>query len=119
MAFVDSLVVFVVGLLIGGLGIYVGGRFLTGVDSYEHAVFTAAIGALVWALTSFFLGWIPLLGPVLTLLAYLWVINRRYPGGWVRAGGIALVAWAVVLVVLWALAALDVTTFSAVGVPGV
>lgn len=118
MGFVDTLVVFIVSLLIGGFGIYIGGRVLTGVDSYEHAVFTAAVGALVWAIVSFFLGWIPLLGPILTFLAYLWVVNRRYPGGWITAAGITLVAWVVVLVVLWVLATLGVTSFQAAGVPG-
>ncbi|MFB6170402.1 MAG: hypothetical protein ABEJ06_04560 [Haloarculaceae archaeon] len=118
MALVDTLVVFIVSLLIGGFGIYAGGRFLTGVDSFEHAVFTAAIGALVWTVVSFVFGWIPLLGPVLTFLAYLWVIERRYPGGWVTAAGIALVAWLVVIVVLWVLATVGVTSFEAAGVPG-
>lgn len=118
MAFVDTLIVFIVSLLIGGFGIYAGGRVLAGVDSYEHAVFTAAIGAFVWAVVSYLFGWIPLLGPILTYLAYLWVIKRRYPGGWVRAAGIALVAWVVVLGVLWVLATFGVTTFDAAGVPG-
>lgn len=119
MGLVDTLIVFIVSLLIGGFGIYAGGRIITGVDSYEHAVFTAAIGSLVWAIVSFFFGWIPLLGPALTFLAYLWVINRRYPGGWFNAAGIALLAWVVVLVVLWVLTTLGVMAPRAVGVPGV
>ncbi|MFB6297131.1 MAG: hypothetical protein ABEH56_01275 [Salinirussus sp.] len=68
------------------------------VDDYGYAAVTALIGAIVWAVVSFFLGWIPLLGPLATLLAYVGVIERRYPGGWVDA---ALVA------------------FEAVGVPGI
>nr|WP_279529528.1 hypothetical protein [Halospeciosus flavus] len=116
---IDSIVVFVVSLLVGGLGIYVGGRFVAGVDDYSHAVFTAAIGALVWAISAFLFGWIPLLGPILVFLAYLWVVERRYPGGWVNAALIALVAWLTVIVVVWVLGALGVPYLDAVGVPGV
>jgi len=46
------------------------------------------------------------------------VINRRYPGGWLRAFAIALVAWLAALVVLYLLAVFDISTFEAVGVPG-
>jgi hypothetical protein len=47
MAPVDNLVVFVVGALIGGLGIYVGASAIAGGADYGHAVITALIGALV------------------------------------------------------------------------
>ena len=119
MALTDSLVVFVVGLLIGGLGIHVGASVVAGARDYSHAVVTAAIGAVVWAVVGGLVGGIPLLGPVLTLLAYLFVIRLRYRAGWIAAGGIAVVAWLAVLVVLYALATVGVTTFEAVDVPGV
>jgi len=118
MALVDSIVVFAVSLLIGALGIYVGARAVADVDDYGYAVVTALIGAVVWGVVGFFVGWIPLLGPVLTLLAYLAVINWRYPGGWLDAALVALIAWVAVLVVLYLLAVLELTTFGAVGVPG-
>ncbi|WP_135820134.1 hypothetical protein [Halostella litorea] len=118
MALVDSLIVFAVSLLIGALGIYVGGRAVADVDDYTYAIVTALIGAVVWGVVGFFVGWIPLLGPILTLLAYLAVINWRYPGGWLDAALIALIAWVAVLVVLYVLALLELTTFGAVGVPG-
>ena len=118
MALIDSLVIFVVSLLIGGLGIYAGARILTNARSYSHALITALIGAVVWAVTAFFLGWIPLLGPLLVLVAYIAVVNWRYPGGWATAAGISLVAWLTAVAVLYILGVLNVVAFSAVGVPG-
>lgn len=113
-----SIVVFVVSLLLGALGIYVGSRVIVGADDYAHAIVTALIGAIVWAVVGFFVGWIPLLGPLLALLAYIAVINTRYPGGWTSAAMIAIVAWISVIVVLYVLAVLGVTGFEAAGVPG-
>lgn len=114
---VDSLIVFVVGLLIGALGIYVGGRVIGGVADYGYALMTALIGALVWAVVSFLVGGIPFVGPLLAFLAYLGVINWRYPGGWGNAVLITLIAWIVVAVVLYALVFLNLTSPEAVGVP--
>lgn len=115
---VASLVVFVVSLLIGAIGIYAGARVITGADDYTYAIITALIGAIVWAVVGFVVGWIPLLGPLLALIAYIGVINWRYPGDWTAAAMIAIVAWVTVLIVLYALAFLGITGFEAAGVPG-
>lgn len=118
MALVDSLLVFVVSLLIGALGIYAGARVIIGARNYEHAIITAVIAAVVWGLVSFFLGWIPLVGPIATLIAYVGVINWRYPGGWLTAIAIALVAWLAALLVLALLAIGGIGDLTAVGIPG-
>lgn len=114
-----SAVVFLVSLLIGALGVYIGARIIVGAGDYDHAIVTALIGAIVWAVVGFFVGWIPLLGPLLALLAYIAVINFRYPGDWTAAAMIGIVAWVTVLIVLYVLAAVGITGFDAVGVPGV
>jgi len=119
MTLLESLVVFVVGLLIGALGIYTGARLLTDRVDYTYAIVTALIATVVWVVVAFVFGWIPLLGPLLALVAYITVINLRYPGGWATAIGIALVAWVASFVVLFALALVGVTTFDAIGVAGV
>ncbi|MWV39551.1 MULTISPECIES: hypothetical protein [Natrialba] len=116
---IDSLIVFVVSLLIGALGIFVGAKVIVDAEDYTYAAITALIGAIVWGLVGFFFGWIPLLGPLLVFVAYLAVVNARYPGGWVDAAAITIVAWLSVLVVLYVLALVGVTGFDAVGVPGV
>ncbi len=118
MALIDSLVVFVVSLLIGALGIYVGSRLVAGHDDYSYAIVTALIGAVVWGVVGFFLGWIPFLGPLLVFIAYVAVINFRYPGGIGKAVLIALIAWLASLAVLFVLALLGLAGFGAVGVPG-
>lgn len=118
MALVDSLIVFVISLLIGALGIYVGARVLTRVDDYTYAIVTALIASAIWVIVAFFVGWIPFLGPLLALVAYLGVINYRYPGGWVRAIAIALVAWVSSLVILYVLRLFNIVDASALGVAG-
>ena len=115
---VASVVVFLVSLLIGALGIYIGARAIVGRTAYDHAIVTALIGSIVWAIVGFFVGWIPLVGPLIALLAYVAVINWRYPGDWTAAAMIGLVAWVSVLIVLSVLAAVGITSFGAVGVPG-
>jgi len=119
MVFSDSIVVLIVSFLIGAVGIHVGARVITGKNNFSYAVGTALIGALIWSLVDYFFGGLPLLGPALVLLAYLWVIKRRYRTGWITAAGIALVAWVASLAVLYVLASADLTAFRAIGVPGV
>lgn len=114
MAIIESAIALVVGLLIGALGIYVGARVIVDYEDYTYAIVTALIATLVWIL----LGWIPLLGPILALVAYIAIINWRYPGGWLQAIGIALIAWIASFVVLYVLAVVGITSFSAIGVPG-
>jgi len=119
MTLIDSLIVFVVSLLVGAFGIYVGASVVTDDADYTYAIVTALLGAIIWAVVGFLFGWIPLLGPVLVLVAYVAVINSRYPGGWGNAILISLVAWIASLVVLYLLALVGVGGFEAIGVPGV
>jgi len=104
MALLDSIVLFVVSLLVGALGIYVGARVVSDVDDYSHAIVTALVGAIVWTVVATLVGWIPLLGPLLALLAYVGVINYQYPGGWGNAIVIALIAWIAAVIVVVVLA---------------
>ncbi len=117
MTLVDALIVFGIGLLIGAIGIYIGGRVVTGVEDYTYAIGTAFIGAIVWAVTAFFIGGIPGIGPAIVLLAWIWILNRRYPGGWGNAAMIGLIAWVTVILVLAALASAGIGDFEAIGVP--
>jgi hypothetical protein len=113
--FVGSIVAFLVALLVGGLAIYISARVIADVDDYSHAVITALIGAIAWALTS----WIPLIGPIIALIAWVWVIKWRYPGGWVDAAIIGVVAWLSALVILYVLNTVLNLGVGAFGVPGV
>ncbi|MEF8780595.1 MAG: hypothetical protein V5A46_07935 [Haloferacaceae archaeon] len=113
--FVGSFVAFVIALLVGGLAIYVSARFVVDVDDYSHAVITAVLGAIGWALTA----WIPLVGPIIALLVWVWVINWRYPGGWVTAGVIGGLAWIAALVILFVVNSVLRLGIGAFGIPGV
>ena len=111
-----SIVGFLVSLLVGALGIYVAGRVVADAGSYTYAIVTALIGSLVWFLVALV---VPFVGSILALVAYLWIINSRYPGGWGTAAAIALVAWAATVAVVYLLALLNLVTAEALGVPGV
>lgn len=112
--FVGALVSFVIALLVGGLAIYVSARAVVDVDDFEHALVTAALGALAWGLTA----WVPLLGPLLALVVWVGVIRWRYPGGWGTAALIGLGAWLIALLVLFVVNTIFQLGIGAVGVPG-
>ena len=113
-SFVGSLVAFLIALLIGGLAIYVSARIVVDVDDYGHAVVTALVGALAWALTA----WIPIIGPLIALIVWIGVINWRYPGGWGKAAVIGLGAWLSALVILLVVNVVLGLGIGAFGVPG-
>lgn len=115
----DGVVVFAASLLIGGAAIHIAAKHVVyrgkpGGLSFEHAVVTALLGALTWAL----LTWIPLVGSLLALVGWIGVIRWRYPGGWTKAGVTGAAAWAAAVVVLAALELLGIGSVSALGVPG-
>ncbi len=109
-----SLVAFAIALVVGGLAIYSSARVVADVDDYGHAVITAVLGAIAWALTS----WIPLFGPLVALIAWIAVINWRYPGGWVKAALIGGGAWLAALLILLVVNAVFDLGIGAFGVPG-
>ncbi|MFC7046752.1 hypothetical protein ACFQH6_16265 [Halobacteriaceae archaeon GCM10025711] len=121
----DGVFIFVVGLLVGGLGIYAGARTVTGRTydwrhrdvrrsrTFGYAVVTALVGTLAWAVLSL----VPVVGSLAALVAWVAVIRWRYEVGWLRAGAIGAAAWAASVVVVAALELVGVGV-SAVGVPG-
>ena len=113
--FVGSLVAFVVALLVGGLAIYVAAAIVVDADSYTHAIVTAFVGAVAWALTA----WIPLFGPLIALVVWIGVINWRYSGGWKTAAMVGVLAWLSAVVILFALDVVFGLGVGAFGVPGV
>lgn len=110
-----SVVAFVVALLVGGLAIFISANVIVGVKDYSHAVVTAFIGAVAWALTA----WIPLVGPLIALIVWVGVINWRYPGGWIKAAMIGVVAWLSALVILFVTNAIFGLGIGAFGIPGI
>ena len=119
-AIISAIIVFFVSLLIGMVAIHFGAQVMIDRDTgFRRAAVTALIGAIVYTLVGFFLGWIPLLGPLLMLIAWIGVINWQYPGGWGTAVGIGFVAWIVAVLILFVLTTIGIITPEALGVPGV
>ena len=120
MAVADAILIFVLSLLVGTAGILAGVRLVLDRDAgFVNAAVTALVGSIVWAITSFFVGWVPILGVVLLLLVWIGVINWRYPGGWGAAVAIGFVAWLVAVGIVYAFAAIGFVTPDALGIPGV
>ena len=118
-AIASAVFVFLISLLVGTAAIHLGARLLVDRDTgFRRAVLTAVIGAVVYTIVGFFFGWIPFLGPLLMLVAWIGVINWMYPGGWGTAAGIGFVAWIIAVLILFALAQLNVVTPEAFGIPG-
>lgn len=115
---VDSVFVFLVSLLVGTLAIHAGALVMVDSDTgWGKAAVAALVGAAVWVLVGVFLGWIPFLGPVLMLIAWVGVINAVYPRGWITAAGIGLVAWIVAVAILYLLTTVGIVGPDALGVP--
>jgi len=115
----SAVLIFLVSLLVGTVAIRLGAQVLIDRDTgYRRALLTALVGAVVYTLVGYFLGWIPVLGPLLMLVAWVGVINWRYPGGWGTAAGIGVVAWIVAVLILFGLSQVGVVTPDAMGVPG-
>jgi hypothetical protein len=110
---IGSLAAFLIALLVGGLAIYISASIVVGSDDYGHAVITALLGAIGWALTA----WIPLVGLLVALVVWIGVINWRYPGGWGNAALIGLVAWLAALVILYVVNVVLGLDIAAFGVP--
>ncbi len=112
--FVSSIVAFVIALLIGGLAIYISASIVVDDNDYSHAIVTALLGAIAWAVTA----WIPLIGPLIALVVWIGVINWRYPGSWGNAILIGLVAWLAALIILFVINSVFQLGVGAFGVPG-
>lgn len=116
---VSAVLVFLVSLLVGTAAIHLGARLMIDRDTgFRRAAITAVVGAIVYTVLGYSLGFIPLIGPILMLLAWIGVINWMYPGGWVTAAGIGIVAWIAAILILFALTTIGLVTPEAFGIPG-
>ncbi|MDZ7701130.1 MAG: hypothetical protein U5J98_03165 [Halobacteriales archaeon] len=105
----------VLGVLVGGFALFVSSRFLAEVDGYDHAVLTALIGALAWALLGD-----PPPGPVHSRSS----AGSPCSSGGTRSAGCGRAPWAwspgfAAVVTVAALQLVGIDAVGAVGVPGV
>ena len=116
-----TLLVFAVSLLIGGFAISVGAKMAFKSKDYSHAVLTALLGAIAWAVVSALFAELDIQGALSSLvglIVWIWVIRWRYNVGWFRGSLIGLFAWIAALVTLALLALVGVSTLDAYGIPG-
>lgn len=114
----NSVISFLVSLLAGAASIYLGALVVFGVADFTTAILAALIGAVVWGIVSFFIGWIPLLGSIVTFIVWLGVINWFYPGGWWEAAQVAALAWLASTIIVYVIRAISDIDSTAKGVPG-
>lgn len=114
----NSIAAFLIGLIAGGLGIYAGALIVLGQANITTALTAALIGAVVWGLASTFLGWIPLVGTIITFVVWLGAINWLYTGGWITALQIAIFAWITSLIISYIVQKAGYANPNALGVPG-
>lgn len=105
------------GLLLTGVAVHSIAGFLVsrggmGALTVEHGILSALLAALAWAVLTH----VPLVGGILTAVAWV-AVRVRYPGGWLRATGHGLAAWATATVLIDAVSPLDVGGVRAVGSP--
>ncbi|AGB30152.1 hypothetical protein C488_19857 [Natrinema pellirubrum DSM 15624] len=110
----DRLLAFAVSLLVGGAALQAGTYVVAETRDYGHAVVTALLAALAWAV----LESVPLIGGLLAIVAWIAVVKWRYGLGWLRSAGVGVAAWAAAVVVLAALELVGIGSVSALGVPG-
>jgi len=109
---------FVASLIVVSIATYASTAVLTDASSYGHSLVTALLTSIVWfGVTYFTGGTFVVAGPILAIIAYVAVVDWRYPGGWGRAGAITVVTWIATFVILYVLAALGFSSFGAPGVP--
>ena len=119
--FETTVLVLAVSLLIGGFALSVGAKLAFKSENYTHAVVTALLGALAWALVGAAFSAVGVQGALSSLVGlvvWVWVVRQRYEVGWTRGSLIGLFAWLAALVVLSLLALFGVSSLSAYGVPG-
>lgn len=120
-----AVLVFVVSVLVGGVGNYVGIRLVSDQHpSFVHAVVSTVLSAAVWALVSYGLqvsdaSVAPFTSALVALLVWVLVLYVRYDGGIVTAVPAGVASWLVAVATLSLVAVFTTVPFEAVGIPAV
>jgi hypothetical protein len=88
----SSVLIFVIGLVVSTIVIYVVSRFAGTKRGLKVAFFTAIIGSLIYAIVYFLVG-NGLLAAVLGGIAWLLALKGLYRIGWIHALIMAIIIW--------------------------
>ena len=102
MAFLGTLLGFLISLVISAIIIYFAAKMLGEKEGFGTAIFAAFIGAIIFALVSYFLGvgWI---ASVIGGIAWLIALGMLYKMGWLKSFVVAVVIWIFAAIVSWVL----------------
>lgn len=118
----QAVITFIASLIVGTIATYIATTLLLDESGIVHSLITAFIASIVWIGVTYLTSGtssalVPFVGPILALVAYIVVIDLRYPGTLVRATGISVLTWVVDFVILYILAILGVSSFALIGIP--
>lgn len=97
----SGLVSLLAGILVGAVAVYAGvplGVRRTSMTG-ERALVTAAVAAIVSVVVGALFGWIPIVGTLLSVAAWVGVVGYFTSAAPQTAVGVGLVSWAITLVV--------------------
>jgi len=99
-----TVIVFFISLVISAIIIYAVTKIFGEKEGFGTALMTAFIGAIIYAVTYYFLrpelGW---LASLIGGIAWLIALGFLYSIGWLKALGIALIVWIIAAIVSFVL----------------
>ena len=92
MALLETLIGFIISLVISSIIIYIATKLFGEKEGFGTAVLAAFIGAIIFALVSYFLGagWI---ASIIGGLAWLIALGSLYDMGWIKSFVVAVIIW--------------------------
>ncbi len=92
MALLETLISFLISLVISAVIIYIATQLFGEVEGFGTALLAAFLGAIIFALVSYFLGagWI---ASIIGGLTWLIALGSLYNMGWIKSFVIAVVIW--------------------------
>jgi hypothetical protein len=115
---VGLIVDLVIAGIIGGIFIWLAAKALGAPRaSYWHGILTVISALIVTDIIRYFLGGLGLIAEIIEVVVILLLIKHFFAVGWVRAIVIAILAWIILIVVIFVLALLGIA-FAAVALRG-
>ena len=102
MDYLVLLIGFLISLVVSAIIIYLATKLLGEKEGFGTALLAAFVGAIIFALSSYFLG-VGWFAAMISGLAWLIALSMLYRVGWLKSIGIAIVIWVFAMIVSWIL----------------